>query len=71
MARHSDSGRKTSLHNLSSTVTTTNGNQRYVDRCKVPELRKPDTSEGAIAGAKMTCKTCARTRTLGKGVSKW
>ena len=32
-----------SLHNLSSTVTTTIGHQRCVDWCKVPELSKPDT----------------------------
>ena len=34
---------KISLHNLSSTVTTTNGHRRCIDRCKVPELWNPDT----------------------------
>ena len=45
MGRHSDSGRKISLHNLSSTATTTNGQQCCVDRCKMPELWKPNTSK--------------------------
>ena len=31
-----------SLHNLSPSVTTTNGHQCCVDRFKMPELRKPD-----------------------------
>ena len=53
MARHSDSGRKISLHNLSSTVTTTNGHQRCVDRRKVPELWKPGHLKGKTAGSKM------------------
>ena len=34
-------GRKISLHNRSSTVTTAKGHRRCVDRCKVPELWKP------------------------------
>ena len=37
--------KKKNLHNLSSTVTTTNGHQRCIDKCKVPELWKPDTSK--------------------------
>ena len=41
-------GEKISLHNLSSTVTTTNGHQRSVDRCKVPKLWKPDTSKERV-----------------------
>ena len=45
MVRHSDTGRKISIHNQSPTVTTTNGHQRCVDRRKVPELWTPDTSK--------------------------
>ena len=53
MARHPDSGRKISFHITSSTVTTTNGHQRCVDRSKVPELWKPGHLKGKTAGTKM------------------
>ena len=43
MARRSVSGRNISPQ--PSTVTTTSRRQRCVDRCKVPELWKPDTSK--------------------------
>ena len=71
MARHSDSGRKISLHNLPSTVTTTNGHQCCVDKCKMPEFWKPNTSEKGLLVQRCDLQDMWKTRTLGKGMSTW
>ena len=57
---------KISLHNLSSTLTTTNGHQCCVDRCKMPELWNPDASETDCWYKDATCKTCGKQGHLAK-----
>ena len=71
LARRSDSGRKVSLHNLPLTVTTNSGHQRCDDGCKMPELRKPDTSERGLLVQGWDVLKVWKTRSLGKRMSKW
>ena len=58
------------LHNLPSTVTTTNGHLCCVDRCKMPELWKPNTSEKEKGLLVQRCdlQDLGQTRTHGKGL---
>ena len=57
MARHSNSGRKMSLHKLSPTVTTTKGHQRCVDRFKIARAAEARHIKGTVAGNKMKLAT--------------
>ena len=66
MARRSDSGRKKSLHNLSPTVTTTNGNRAVLTGSKCQSCGSQTHQRNDCWYKDETCKTCGKRRHLAK-----
>ena len=66
MARQSDSGRKITLHNLPSTVTTASGHHCFVDRCRSQSCGSQTHQRKDCWYKDATCKTRGKQGHLAK-----